>query len=128
MTSRYKGVFENRFLKNKRRYGNLRKHIQAHVDQILEDPYRDSEKLGRQPKGKDLRGCRSVRVTRNFRILFVICEECRRVPACQYCFCEGLPDRTVVFLTVGPHDRAYAVREEPGEYAAEHETPHPTDA
>ncbi len=40
----------------------------------------------------DLRGCRSVRVTRNFRIIFVVCEECRRVPECRFFFCEGLPD------------------------------------
>ncbi len=42
---------------------------------------------------------------------FVICEECRRVTECQYCFCEGLPDNTVVFLTVGPHGRAYELKE-----------------
>jgi len=28
----------------------------------------------------------------------------------EYCFCEGLPDKTVVFLTVGPHGKAYAVK------------------
>jgi len=41
-------------------------------------------------------------VTRNFRIIFVVC--------------EGLPDKTVIFLTVGPHERAYAMREEAVEY------------
>ena len=41
-------------------------------------------------------------MTRNFRIIFVVC--------------EGLPDKTVVFLTVGPHERAYAMREEAVEY------------
>ena len=46
----------------------------------------------------------------------VVCEECRRVPECRFCFCEGLPDETVIFLTVGPHEWAYAVREEPVEY------------
>ena len=35
-----------------------------------------------------------------------------RVPECGFCFCENLPNETVVFLTVGPHDRAYAIREE----------------
>ena len=55
-------------------------------------------------------------MTRNFRIIFVVCEECRRVPECQFCFCEGPPDKTVVFLTVGPHERAYAMREEAVEY------------
>jgi hypothetical protein len=70
----------------------------------------NSERLGQIPGGLDLRGCRSVRVTRNFRLIFVVCEECR------YCFCEGLPDKTVIFLTVGPHERSYAMREPPAEY------------
>jgi hypothetical protein len=66
--------------------------------------------------GKDLRGCRSISVARNLRIIFVVCEECRCVPECRFCFCEGLPDKAVVILTVGPHEQAYAMREEPEEY------------
>jgi len=49
-------------------------------------------------------------VDRNFRIIFVICEECRRIPECEYCFCDNRSDETIVFLTVGPHDRAYAMK------------------
>ena len=56
-------------------------------------------------------GAAAVRgVDRNFRLIFVVCEECRHIKACQFCFCEGRDDETVVFLTVGPHDRAYAIR------------------
>ncbi|MBC8263108.1 MAG: hypothetical protein H8E47_03180 [Anaerolineales bacterium] len=94
----------------------MRRQIQRHVSQVLDDPYRSTKRLGQIPGGLDLRGCRSISVTRNFRIIFVVCEECRRVPECRFCFCEGLPDKTVVFLTVGPHERAYAIREEPVEY------------
>ncbi len=104
------------FQKNVRRYAGLRGQIQRHVDEILADPYSNSERLGKVPKGLDLRGCRSVRITQNFRLIFVVCEECRRVPACRYCFCDDLPDETVIFLTVGPHKRAYALREEAAEY------------
>lgn len=107
------------FQKNVRRYASLRKRVQQHVDQVLADPYLDSERLGKMPGGLDLRGCRSVEVTRNFRIIFVVCEECRRVPECRYCFCEGWPDKTVIFLTVGPHERAYAMRETLEEYVTE---------
>jgi hypothetical protein len=32
-----------------------------------------------------------------------------------------LPNETVVFLTVGPHERAYTMREEAMEYAAAQE-------
>ena len=109
--SQYEVAYENRFLKDLRRHRGLRKQIQQHIAQVLVDPYQGTERLGRIPGGLDLRGCRSVRVTRNFRILFVICEECRQVPECQFCFCEGLPDKTVVFLTVGPHEKAYLLRE-----------------
>jgi len=46
----------------------------------------------------------------DYEAVFVICEECRRIPECEYCFCEELTDRTVVFLTVGPHDKAYTMK------------------
>lgn len=104
------------FDKNRKRYRGMRQQIRRKIGRVLQDPYAGTERLGKVPRGKDLRGCRSIRVTQNFRIIFAICEECRRVPACQFCFCEGLPDETVVFITVGPHERAYAVREEPPEY------------
>lgn len=80
--SRYQCVMEDRFVRNQHRYQSLQKHIQRHVDQVLDDPYRGTERLGKRAGELDLRGCRSVRVTRNLRIIFAICEECRRVPAC----------------------------------------------
>ncbi len=46
----------------------------------------------------------------SYQPIFVICEECRKEPDCDYCYCEGLADQTVVFLTVGPHDKAYAIK------------------
>jgi mRNA-degrading endonuclease RelE of RelBE toxin-antitoxin system len=109
--SQYEVAYESRFLKDLRRYRGLRKQIQQHITQVLVDPYQGTERLGRGAGRLDLHGCRSVRVTRNFRILFVICEECRQVPECQFCFCKGLSDRTVVFLAVGPHEKAYSLRE-----------------
>lgn len=57
-----------------------------------------------------MRSCRSARIDRNFRVIFVICEECRPLSSCEYCFCEGLSDKTILFLTVGPHDKAYDMR------------------
>lgn len=106
------------FDKNPKRYRSLRKQIRRKIVQVLRAPYQGTERLGKVPGGMDLRGCRSIRVTRNFRIIFVICEECRRVPECKFCFCEGLPDASVIFITVGPHERAYAVRDELIEYGA----------
>ncbi|MDE0483706.1 MAG: hypothetical protein OXI67_14080 [Candidatus Poribacteria bacterium] len=105
----YQVVYEDRFSRNLTRYSNLRQRIRRKIEQILADPYDRTERLGRVSGGLDLRGCRSSRIDRNFRIIFVICEECRSVEECQYCFCEGREDKTVVFLTVGPHARAYTM-------------------
>lgn len=58
----------------------------------------------------NLVGWKSMRIDRNFRIIYVICEECRKISDCEYCFCENFPDETVVFLTIGPHDRAYSMK------------------
>jgi mRNA-degrading endonuclease RelE of RelBE toxin-antitoxin system len=109
--SEYGVVYEEQFRLNLRRYASVRDQIQRRAKRVLADPYASTEYLDDASGKLDLRGCRSARVNRNFRIIFVICKECRHVPECQYCFCEGLPDETVVFLTVGPHDRAYALKE-----------------
>jgi mRNA-degrading endonuclease RelE of RelBE toxin-antitoxin system len=77
---------------------------------VVANPYENTEFLGDISGKLNLRSCRSVRVDRNFRIIYVICEECRHIKDCQFCFCNGLDDKTVVFLTVGPHDRAYALK------------------
>ncbi len=107
----YSGEFSEEFLANKRRYASIAKLIQHEVDRVLEDPY-NSEPLTK--KRSDLRGHRSVRVTRNFRIVFVICEEClqrdfrgKGYPDCAVGCTRALPANTVVFVAVGPHGRAY---------------------
>lgn len=108
--SEYQGVFEDLFLMNLGRYASLKKSIKRRVDRILADPYLNTELLSDVSGRLNLRGCRSARVDRNFRIIFVVCEECRKVQKCEFCFCENVPAKTVVFLTVGPHDKAYAMK------------------
>ncbi len=108
--SNYEASYEKRFVGNLKRYAAIRKSIKRRVDRILEDPYQNTEALGDVSGKLNLVGCRSVRIDRNFRVIFVICEECRRIPDCEYCFCDDMPDKTVIFLTVGPHDKAYAIK------------------
>lgn len=108
--SDYEAVYEEKFVLNLRRYSSIRKNIKLRIDRVLSDPYQNTETLVDASGKLNLRGCRSARVDRNFRIIFVICEECRMIPECQYCFCGGLKEKTVVFLTVGPHDKAYAIK------------------
>ncbi len=106
----YQAVYEKRFVKNLTRYSSLRQQVRRRVERVIEDPYAQTEFLGDVSGKLNLKGCRSARIDRNFRIIFVTCEECRRIPRCEYCFCENLPDNTIVFLTVGPHDKAYAMK------------------
>jgi mRNA-degrading endonuclease RelE of RelBE toxin-antitoxin system len=105
----YQGFYTARFSKRNHAYRSLSSRIKDVVTEVLTNPYAGTEILGK--KGKlNLKGCRSARVGMNVRIIFVICEECRGEPESEYCFCEGLPRQTVVFLTVGPHDRAYTMK------------------
>ena len=107
---KYEAVFEERFVRNLRRYAGIRQRVKRRSDRVITDPYANTEILEGGGGKLNLRGCRSARVDRNFRIIFVICEECRRIPECEYCFCDDRSDETIVFLTVGPHDRAYAMK------------------
>ncbi|MDY6790839.1 MAG: hypothetical protein SWH54_06175 [Thermodesulfobacteriota bacterium] len=108
--SDYQAVYEDLFVRNLRRYASIRKAIRRLVERVLEDPYMNTEALGDISNRLNLTGCRSARIDRNFRIIFVICEECKNINDCEYCFCDNLPDKTVVFLTFGPHDKAYAIK------------------
>lgn len=106
----YDAVYEDLFVRNLRRYASIRNAIRRRVDRVLDDPYFNTETLGDVTGRLNLTGCRSARIDRNFRIIFVICEECKKIPECKYCFCENFSDTTVIFLTVGPHDKAYAIK------------------
>ena len=110
----YRGEFSAEFLAGKRRYAGIAKLIQGEVDRVLENPY-NSELLTK--KRSDLRGHRSVRVTRNFRIVFVVCEECiqrdfrsKGYPDCASVCTKTLPSRDIVFVAVGQHERVYDER------------------
>lgn len=106
----YQRYYQPRFEKDLTTYPSLRDRIRKKVEQISTDPYVGTERLGHPAGALNLKGCRSAHVGRNFRIIFVVCEECRQEPECEYCFCEGLPDQAIVFLTVRPHDKAYTMR------------------
>jgi mRNA-degrading endonuclease RelE of RelBE toxin-antitoxin system len=108
--SEYQAVYEQRFVENLKRYASIQGKIKRRVKRVLANPYANTELLVDASGKLNLRGCRSARVDRNFRLIYVICEECRYIPQCDFCFCDGLPDQTILFLTVGPHDRAYAMK------------------
>ena len=106
----YQKQYLPRFQKDLVTYQSLRSRISKRIEEITRDPYSGTERLGHPAGAINLKGCRSAHVGQNFRIIFVICEECRKEPDCEYCYCQDLSDQTVVFLTVGPHDKAYQMR------------------
>jgi len=106
----YKAVYEALFVRNLRRYSSVRRAAKRLIERLLDDPYHNTEALGDVTGKLNLLGCRSARIDRNFRVIFVICEECRQIEQCEFCLCEGHADKIIVFLTVGPHDRAYAIK------------------
>ena len=108
--SNYEALYEKRFVRNLKKYGSIRQNIKRRIERLLIDPYLNTEILSDIGDKLNLTGCRSARVDRNFRIIFVICGECREIPECEYCFCDGLPDETIIILTVGPHDKAYELK------------------
>ncbi|MGH7596483.1 MAG: type II toxin-antitoxin system RelE family toxin [bacterium] len=109
-TFAYQDAYLKKFNKNYEKFKSLRSRIDKKCEQVLKDPYTGTEFLADATHGLNLKGCRSIRVDLNVRIIFVICEECRRIKDCAYCFCEGLPDKAVVFLTVNTHQRAYELK------------------
>lgn len=106
-TFAYQDSYLKIFLKNYDKFKSLQSRIDKKSEQVLKNPFYGTEFLSDATQGLNLKGCRSIRVDRNVRIVFVVCEECRRFKDCEYCFCEGLPDNAVVFLTVNTHQRAY---------------------
>jgi len=61
----------------------------------------------------ELKGLRSARVTKSFRFIFSICEECRakkleKVVGCSSSICKEFDNKTLIFITIGPHDEAYS--------------------
>ena len=77
-------IYEERFVQNLTRYSSLRQRIRRRVERILNDPYTRTERLRQVLGGFDLRGYRSARVDRNFRVIFLICQEYRQFQGRQY--------------------------------------------
>ena len=98
-------VFETAFLKAVKKHASIKKQVKKKVDMIMENPIAFGEPL----KGK-WQGFYSCPVKRNFIIIYLYCEVCRKkgddsVVACLDC--PVRPDKTIKFILLGPHDDAY---------------------
>lgn len=102
--------YKPQFGEDVKTYVSLKKQIEKKVEAIIENPYYNTEPL-EEKKGHDLRGLRSKRIDKNFRIIFAICEECKKLfpekgKPCRYCD-DKLPVKSIVFFTVRPHKIVY---------------------
>ncbi len=99
--------FETAFLKAVKKHAAIKKAVQKKVDMIIENPVA----LGEPLKG-NWQGFYSCPVKRNFIIIYLYCEACRKkgddaVVACSEC--SHTPDKTIKFVLLGPHDKAYGI-------------------
>jgi addiction module RelE/StbE family toxin len=100
-----KALFETGFLKAVKKHASIKNLVRKKVDMIMENPVAFGEPL----KG-NWQGFYSCPVKRNFIIIYLYCEACRKkgddaVVACSEC--QETPDQTIKFVLLGPHDDAY---------------------
>ncbi len=96
--------FEKAFLKALKKHASIKKAVKNKVDLIVQNPIAYGEPL----KGK-WQGFYSIPVKRNFIIIFLYCEVCRKkrdnlVVDCANC--EQTKDKAIKFILLGPHDSA----------------------
>lgn len=102
-----KALFEEEFVKALKKHASIKKIVKRKVDLILENPSAFGEPL----KG-NWQGFYSCPVKRNFIIIYLYCDACRKKgdDAVVHCSdCSDMPDETVRFILLGPHDRAYGL-------------------
>ena len=90
-----------------KKHASIKKQVKQKVDIIIEDPVPFGEPL----KG-NWQGFYSCPVKRNFIIIYLYCDICRKkgddvVVACSEC--QDTPDQTIKFVLLGPHDEAYGI-------------------
>lgn len=98
-------IFEEGFLKALKKHASIKKMVKKKVDMIIENPMTIGE-----PLKHDWQGFYSCPVKRNFIIIYLYCEACRKknhdkIVACSDC--ETTANDTIKFVLLGPHDEAY---------------------
>ena len=99
--------FETAFLNAVKKHASIKKAVKVKIDMIIENPIAVGEPL----KG-NWRGFYSCLVKRNFIIIYLYCEVCRKkgddtVVMCLDC--QETPDKTIKFTLLAPHDQAYGI-------------------
>ncbi len=98
-------LFSDAFVKSLKKHSSIKKSIKKKVDMIIENPVA----LGEPLKG-NFRGYYSCPVHRNFLIIYLYCEICRKKSDNEIVLCSDCAecsDDTIKFIALGPHDQAY---------------------
>ena len=99
--------FEGAFLKAIKKHASIKKIVKKKVDMIIENPVAVGEPL----KG-NWQGFYSCPVKRNFIIIYLYCDVCRKkgddaVVACSDC--KETQNHTIKFVLLGPHGKVYGM-------------------
>jgi mRNA-degrading endonuclease YafQ of YafQ-DinJ toxin-antitoxin module len=109
----YEAVFVPTFAACMRDHPDQRERLQKLVQRLQSDPYQAAGSHALTAKERtDLRGKRGAHLSRNFVVIFMVCEECvnRGHRAKGYNQCEPCPEaplKRIIFLAFGPHKKAY---------------------
>jgi addiction module RelE/StbE family toxin len=98
-------LFSDTFKESLRKFSSIKKVIKKKVDMIVENPIA----LGEPLKGS-FRGYYNCPVRKNFIIVYLYCNICRRkgddkIVICSDC--SKCSDNTIKFVVLGPHDDSY---------------------
>src|SRR4030042_6991368 len=101
-------LFSESFLRSLKKHSSLREAIRRKVDMIIQNPV----SLGEPLKG-NFRGYYGASIKKNFLIIFLYCNSCRKkgeneIVLCSDCF--ECSDNTLKFIEIGPHDKVYENR------------------
>ncbi len=101
-------LLSDTFKESLRKHSSIKKAIKNKVDMIIKNPIA----LGEPLKG-NLRGYYSYPVRKNFIIIYLYCNICRRKDDDEMVLCSDCsecPDETIKFIIFGPHDDSYKNR------------------
>lgn len=98
-------LFSESFLKSLKKHSSLKEEVKRKVDLIIDSPVT----LGEPLKG-NFRGFYSTSVKKNFLIIFLYCNSCRKKGDNEIILCSDCQEcsnDTIKFIEIGPHDKVY---------------------
>lgn len=98
-------LFSESFLKSLKKHSSLKEEVKRKVDLIIDSPV----SLGEPLKG-NFRGFYSTSVKKNFLIIFLYCNSCRKKGDNEIILCSDCQEcsnDTIKFIEIGPNDKVY---------------------